>query len=169
MSAYVAIRQYGQAAVASGGYMRDITGYATGGTPRRSYPAGGRVTGAGTTTSDSVPALLSRDEFVVRAAAVQHYGPALLYALNARRLPKHLLPGYADGGRVEARPRLLADTSTSTYQTQAPVSASVDLAGIEAAVAAGLAGARILIDGRAIDARIETAHSMVARRYQRGA
>jgi len=46
---------------------------------------GGRVTGPGTGTSDSVPAFLSTGEFVVTAAATAQYGD-LLEAMNAGQL-----------------------------------------------------------------------------------
>jgi hypothetical protein len=55
--------------------------------------AGGLLRGPGTGTSDSIPAMVSNGEYVVRAAAVDHYGPALLDAINTRR--------YADGGLVD--------------------------------------------------------------------
>src|SRR5690606_34924180 len=58
VTASVAIRQYGQAAVASGGYMGDFL--AGGGRPRKRYTMGGEVFGPGTPTSDDVPAMLSR-------------------------------------------------------------------------------------------------------------
>ena len=44
---------------------------------------GGMVRGPGTTTSDSIPARLSREEFVVRADTVRKVGPSVMYALNA--------------------------------------------------------------------------------------
>ncbi|OQS32595.1 phage tail tape measure protein [Chromobacterium haemolyticum] len=47
---------------------------------------GGPVFGPGTATSDSIPAMLSNGEFVVKAAAVDHYGVNVLHALNAKRL-----------------------------------------------------------------------------------
>lgn len=45
----------------------------------------GRVFGPGTGTSDSVPAMLSANEFVVRAASVRRYGVGLLQAINSGR------------------------------------------------------------------------------------
>ena len=54
---------------------------------------GGYMTGPGTKTSDSIPAWLSNGEFVVKAAAVDHYGADFMHRVNAMR--------YADGGRVE--------------------------------------------------------------------
>lgn len=53
---------------------------------------GGSVHGPGTGTSDSIPAMLSDGEYVVRAAAVDHYGVDTLEAINAKK--------FKDGGRV---------------------------------------------------------------------
>lgn len=98
----------GPSGMATGGYVADYARglrLAGGGSPTRTaWPAGGIVTGPGTPTSDSVPAMLSRREFVIRAAAVDHYGPSLLHALNAKRVPRDLLPGFADGGTLRAEP-----------------------------------------------------------------
>jgi TP901 family phage tail tape measure protein len=55
--------------------------------------AGGLIRGPGTTTSDSIPALLSNREYIVKAAAVDKYGVAMLDAINAGR--------YASGGMVQ--------------------------------------------------------------------
>jgi hypothetical protein len=55
------------------------------------HPAsGGLIRGPGTGTSDSIPAMVSNGEFVMRAAAVQRYGPQFFHALN-----------FADGGMVD--------------------------------------------------------------------
>jgi phage-related protein len=59
-------------------------GHAAGGLVR--FAGGGHVRGPGTATSDSIPARLSNNEYVVRAAAVRHYGVRLLDALNSMRL-----------------------------------------------------------------------------------
>ncbi|EJW12731.1 hypothetical protein A33M_1701 [Rhodovulum sp. PH10] len=56
--------------------------------------SGGQVRGSGTGTSDSVPAMLSKGEYVVNAAATAGNLP-LLEALNSGRLA-----GFADGGVV---------------------------------------------------------------------
>lgn len=55
---------------------------------------GGRVTGPGTATSDSIPAMLSNGEYVIRAAAVKKYGVHTFDRLNAAK--------YATGGLVSA-------------------------------------------------------------------
>jgi hypothetical protein len=63
---------------------------------------GGLVTGSGTGTSDSILARLSNYEFVINSAATQFYGPGLLAALNARIIPRDILPGFSMGGLVRA-------------------------------------------------------------------
>ena len=55
---------------------------------------GGLIRGPGTATSDSVPAMLSRGEFVVNAAAAGRYGP-LLQAINDNSVSR-----LAAAGRV---------------------------------------------------------------------
>jgi len=50
------------------------------------YARGGYVNGMGTANSDSIPAMLSNGEFVVRAAAVNKYGPDFMNALNNQRM-----------------------------------------------------------------------------------
>lgn len=53
---------------------------------------GGLITGPGTGTSDSIPAMLSSGEYVINAAAVQRLGTTYLDTLNS--------PHYAEGGQV---------------------------------------------------------------------
>ena len=62
--------------------------------------SGGPVFGAGTGTSDSIPAMLSNGEYVINAKAVRRIGLPLLNALNN---------GYASGGFVSS-----SDSSSST-------------------------------------------------------
>ncbi|MBL8471337.1 MAG: tape measure protein [Rhodocyclaceae bacterium] len=57
--------------------------------------AGGLVTGPGTGTSDSVLMWGSHGEYMLRAAAVQHYGLAALDSMNSMRMPR-----FAAGGLV---------------------------------------------------------------------
>jgi prefoldin subunit 5 len=75
--------------------------------------SGGMVRGPGTGTSDSVLARLSAGEYVMRARAVDHWGPRFMASLNALRspsgfaggglvMPRHALPHFADGGLVAA-------------------------------------------------------------------
>jgi hypothetical protein len=60
------------------------------------YANGGYISGPGTGTSDSIPALLSNGEYVIRAAAVRKLGKNALDLLN-RGIP---IPRFADGGMV---------------------------------------------------------------------
>jgi hypothetical protein len=66
--------------------------YSTGGMV--ALARGGMVSGPGTGTSDSIPAMLSNGEFVMRADAVKHWGTDKLHAMN----------GYANGGLVGYAP-----------------------------------------------------------------
>jgi hypothetical protein len=68
----------------------DINGAGLGG-----FARGGQINGPGTKTSDSILARLSAGEYVVRAAAVDHYGAGLMHRINAMQIPK-----FADGGMV---------------------------------------------------------------------
>lgn len=58
------------------------------------YSTGGMVFGAGTSTSDSIPAWLSNGEFVVNAEATKKWRP-LLEKINSGDMP-----GFAKGGAV---------------------------------------------------------------------
>jgi hypothetical protein len=49
---------------------------------------GGYIRGAGTTTSDSIPAMLSDREFVHTARATEHWGVDTMHDLNSLRVPK---------------------------------------------------------------------------------
>ena len=54
--------------------------------------SGGHIRGAGTATSDSIPAYLSNGEYVIKASSVAKYGTGTFDALNAGK--------YAEGGPV---------------------------------------------------------------------
>ena len=82
----------------------------------------GMISGPGTETSDSIPALLSQGEFVIRAASVRRFGAAFFAALNAGFLPP--LPRLALGGAVS---RSLAGALSPRSTAVAPVRDSVDL------------------------------------------
>ena len=63
------------------------------------YASGGEVRGPGTGTSDSIPAMLSHGEYVVKASSVAKYGVRTLDAINTQKFHKggpvhaHLLDG----------------------------------------------------------------------------
>jgi len=60
--------------------------------PVKSYQDGGKISGPGTGTSDSIPAYLSNGEYVIKEKAVRRYGVDTFDALNAEKL--------ADGGPI---------------------------------------------------------------------
>lgn len=61
----------------------------------KAFASGGSVAGPGTSTSDSVPAMLSNGEYVLNAQAVDRLGVPFLNGLNTGRLR-----GFASGGLV---------------------------------------------------------------------
>ncbi|MGC9185210.1 MAG: hypothetical protein ACP5GC_07165, partial [Thiomonas sp.] len=77
----------------------------------RRFTGGGKVLGPGTETSDSIPAMLSRGEFVIRAAAVRKFGENFFANLNAGFMPP--MPRFAAGGLVGGE--------VSTPQTGTPI------------------------------------------------
>lgn len=62
-------------------------------TTSRLFANGGRVSGPGTGTSDSIPAMLSNGEYVIRSKAVDRVGVGILNAINSGR-------HFASGGYV---------------------------------------------------------------------
>ena len=68
------------------------------------YATGGYISGAGTGTSDSIPAMLSNGEYVIKASSVKRYGTNFLNAVNNGNFAKihpHI-PKFADGGAVKS-------------------------------------------------------------------
>ena len=71
------------------------------GTPS-GHATGGYISGRGTGTSDSIPAMLSNGEFVIKASSVKKYGTNFLNAVNDgsfSRIPVRV-PKFANGGIV---------------------------------------------------------------------
>jgi TP901 family phage tail tape measure protein len=69
----------------------------------RNKASGGRVWGAGTATSDSIPAMLSNGEYVIKAASVQKYGQQIFDILNGGFVPAFAGGGLAAMGHYGAR------------------------------------------------------------------
>ncbi|MEV7762250.1 phage tail tape measure protein [Curtobacterium flaccumfaciens] len=63
---------------------------------------GGYISGPGTGTSDSIPAMLSNGEYVIRERSVSKYGTGFLDAVNAGRYANGGLVHLAGGGSAEA-------------------------------------------------------------------
>ena len=70
-----------------------VEGLAMGGMIKNFMP-GGNVKGPGTGTSDSIPAMLSNGEYVIKADSVKKYGVETFDALNTQK--------FKDGGQVAA-------------------------------------------------------------------
>ena len=67
------------------------------------FATGGYISGRGTGTSDSIPAMLSNGEFVIKASSVKKYGTNFLNAVNSgsfSRIPVRM-PKFANGGSVQ--------------------------------------------------------------------
>lgn len=101
------------------------------------FPSGGRVRGPGTATSDSIPAMLSAGEFVVRARSVDAVGADTLHRINA--MAGGGLVGYAAGGA--AKPLEGAAAGPTAAPAPAGGDASVTVPSGDAAAASGAAGA----------------------------
>lgn len=63
------------------------------------FASGGSVFGAGSATSDSIPALLSNGEFVVNAKAAGKYR-SLLESINSNQIPKFQKGGWGNESRM---------------------------------------------------------------------
>lgn len=77
---------------------------------------GGYIRGPGTETSDSIPAMLSDKEFVVKAAAVRKYGVAKMMQINAMQAPV----GFAAGGMAHASTPASGGWGSQQVIVQAP-------------------------------------------------
>jgi hypothetical protein len=80
--------------------------------------AGGYISGPGTFTSDSIPAMLSNGEYVINAKSVQAAGLPMLDSINrmaAGGLVSYNVPKMSSGGRVRFNEGGLASSSSSMY------------------------------------------------------
>jgi hypothetical protein len=96
----------------------DVTPY-TRDESKTSKAYGGFIRGAGTGTSDSIPAMLSNGEYVIRAAAVQAIGTPTLDKMNKMAAgglaTKYNIPRMSMGGRVNVSNDGKAPTSNALY------------------------------------------------------
>ena len=102
---------------AAGKALKKAFGKAEGGIVKHFGPGGG-VYGPGTGTSDSIPAMLSNGEYVIRAASVQAIGvPALdkINKLAGGGMVRYDIPKYSGGGRVRFNDGGFASSSNSLY------------------------------------------------------
>ena len=90
---------------------------ANGGMVKHFSPGGG-VYGPGTGTSDSIPAMLSNGEYVIRAESVQAIGVPMLDKINklaSGGMISYDIPKYSGGGRVRFSEGGLASSSGALY------------------------------------------------------
>ncbi len=122
VTATVAVKQYGQAGIATGGYVGHVAqGLAGGGAP---WPRqrSGLVHGPGGPTDDLVNVRLSPTEFVLNSWATKLAGIGNLYALNAGKAS--IVPHLAGGGRpFEVTAPSYAPQPAPAYMTMASAQA----------------------------------------------
>lgn len=97
------------------------------------FADGGAVSGAGTGTSDSIPARLSNGEYVIKASSAKALGTNFLDRLNSvgdgktihsGRLPRFK---YADGGEVRTENSQLENTTPMQQANELPSAVGVTL------------------------------------------
>jgi tape measure domain-containing protein len=86
-------------------------GFSFGSTGGLFLASGGMVTGPGTSTSDSIPAMLSSGEYVIRASAVSKHRD-LLHQINSGQVPT-----FATGGVVGAAAPVMATPTASNFKS----------------------------------------------------
>lgn len=85
-------------AVAGGSYTPSAGAGSAAGMLGNGLASGGFVSGSGTGTSDSIPAMLSNGEFVINAQAVKKWGAGFFEGLNSMTAPLALAGGGMVGG-----------------------------------------------------------------------
>jgi hypothetical protein len=82
---------------------------------RKGFATGGYVSGPGTATSDSIPAMLSDGEFVMKASAVRKFGAGFMARINAGIMPQK----FGDGGLATLKRNVEALEAEYEAQTKA--------------------------------------------------
>ena len=87
---------------------------------------GGYISGPGSGTSDSIPAMLSNGEYVISAKAVQAAGLPMLDRINkmSKGGPVYDVPSYSMGGRVKYNAGGMATSSNSLYNINVTLNGS---------------------------------------------
>lgn len=97
------------------------------------FAGGGAVSGAGTGTSDSIPARLSNGEYVIKASSAKALGTNFLDRLNSvgdgRTIRSGRLPRfkYADGGEVRTENSQLENTMPMQQANELPPTVGVTM------------------------------------------
>jgi LysM repeat protein len=94
-----------------------IKKFASGGKVTDYITPNGYIRGAGTATSDSIPAMLSNGEYVINAKSVKSVGTPMLDRINKMAMggPVYNVPAYSMGGRVKYNNGGIATSSNSLY------------------------------------------------------
>jgi hypothetical protein len=96
------------------------------------FKNGGFVFGSGSGTSDSIPAMLSNGEYVLRANAVKHYGVDFMNSLNQMQVRSGASTGGGTGGVVYLSPddrallRAAIERPISLYTENAKIAESAN-------------------------------------------
>lgn len=115
----------------------------------REFPL--RYAQGGVAASDTVPALLTPGEFVVRREAVQKIGVGMLDAINNMKLPPSAIRGYASGGMVASTPAAApAPSDTRTIRLELNVAGQAVTAYTDASNEAALLDALRRAKSRAV-------------------
>jgi TP901 family phage tail tape measure protein len=115
----------------------DTTGMVSDGHPvinpatGKNYAFGGYISGPGTMTSDSIPAMLSNGEYVVRANSVGKYGVGLMNAINDGSFGPHYAAGglakhYSFGGMASDNNNSFSDNSVYNINVSVDTNANPD-------------------------------------------
>ena len=94
--------------------------------PKKEAASGGYITGPGTGTSDSIPAMLSNGEFVLKAATVRKLGARVLDEINETgKLPGYALGGFVIPGKPSGTTKPKPTVSNKTWSYYDPKTATV--------------------------------------------
>jgi hypothetical protein len=94
----------------------------------KGYNTGGHILGAGTATSDSIPAYLSDGEYVIRASSVKKYGTETFDALNAQRFSEGSPGGVSDLGKLSKKQMFgMGARSAAAYQAMEELEKALSL------------------------------------------
>jgi hypothetical protein len=84
------------------------------------FSSGGKISGSGTSVSESIPTMLSDGEYVIRADSVRKYGTNFLDAINTGKFSKikSQVPRYAQGGEIGTVASQETARGTQTFANQ---------------------------------------------------
>lgn len=119
---FILDRLYGVITVQS--FNRQGPSYAT-------FASGGLVTGPGTSTSDSIPAYLSNNEFVMKSASVQKFGRSFMESINEGNFPMApaMMMGFDMKGVISELRSLRTEVAQLRSENRVIGSAMVDNTG----------------------------------------